>query len=109
MIGGDANRQLAFFGRKIGPDPASIDACKIGGIAANNSSGMCCGVGGNSYHTMASMRLMLADGARLDTADAKSVESFRASHKTLLDGLAALSADTAPTPTRWRGSNENTA
>ena len=93
MIGGDANRQLAFFGRKIGPDPASIDACKIGGIAANNSSGMCCGVGGNSYHTMASMRLMLADGARLDTAEAKSVESFRASHKSLLDGLAALSAD----------------
>ena len=30
---------------------------------------------------------MLADGARLDTADAKSVASFRASHKALLDGL----------------------
>jgi D-lactate dehydrogenase len=43
IIGASANRRLAPFGRKIGPDPASIDSCKIGGIAANNASGMCCG------------------------------------------------------------------
>ncbi len=41
VIGGDANRYLAPFQRKIGPDPASINAAKIGGIAANNASGMC--------------------------------------------------------------------
>ena len=29
---------------KIGPDPSSIDSCMMGGIVANNSSGMCCGV-----------------------------------------------------------------
>jgi D-lactate dehydrogenase len=40
VIGAEANRRLAGFGRKIGPDPASIDSCKIGGIAANNASGM---------------------------------------------------------------------
>ncbi len=43
VIGAQANAWLAPFGRKIGPDPASINACKIGGIVANNASGMCCG------------------------------------------------------------------
>lgn len=43
VVGGHANRLLAPFGKKIGPDPASLSACHIGGIAANNASGMCCG------------------------------------------------------------------
>jgi len=43
VIGANANAVLAPFQRKIGPDPASINAAKIGGIVANNSSGMCCG------------------------------------------------------------------
>ena len=46
------NFRLAPLGRKIGPDPASINACKIGGIAANNASGMCCGTAQNSYRTL---------------------------------------------------------
>ncbi len=50
VIGSEANRHLARFGRKIGPDPASINACKIGGIATNNASGMCCGTAQNSYN-----------------------------------------------------------
>ncbi len=45
VLGGVANRSLAPHGRKIGPDPASLDAAMIGGIAANNASGMCCGTG----------------------------------------------------------------
>ena len=93
MIGGEANRRLAPFGRKIGPDPASIDAAKIGGIAANNASGMCCGVGANSYHMLASLRVVLADGAVLDTADPQGVAAFRISHKPLLDGLARIAED----------------
>ena len=48
IVGGEVNLRLAPFGRKIGPDPASINACKIGGIAANNASGMCCGTAQNS-------------------------------------------------------------
>jgi D-lactate dehydrogenase len=90
LIGAAANRRLAPHGRKIGPDPASIDAAMIGGIAANNASGMCCGTAQNSYHTLAGMRLVLADGAVLDTEDAASVAAFRASHAALLDGLADL-------------------
>jgi D-lactate dehydrogenase len=91
VIGGHANRLLAPHGRKIGPDPASIDAAKIGGIAANNASGMCCGTRENSYHTLAGMRVVLADGAVLDTEDAASVAAFRQSHAELLLGLAMLS------------------
>jgi D-lactate dehydrogenase len=62
---------------RIGPDPASIDSAMIGGIAANNASGMCCGVDQNSYKTVADMRLLLVDGTVLDTADPASVAAFR--------------------------------
>ena len=78
VIGAAANRGLAPFGRKIGPDPASIDAAMIGGIAANNASGMCCGTAQNSYHTLAGMRVVLADGTVLDTRDADESRGVRA-------------------------------
>ncbi|WP_375741415.1 FAD-binding and (Fe-S)-binding domain-containing protein [Pseudomonas boanensis] len=94
VIGAQANAWLAPFGRKIGPDPASINACKIGGIVANNASGMCCGTAQNSYHTLAGLRLVLADGTLLDTEDASSVAAFRNSHATLLDQLAELGRQT---------------
>ena len=41
LVGGHVNARLSRYGRKIGPDPASIGSAMIGGIAANNSSGMC--------------------------------------------------------------------
>ncbi|MDB6145502.1 MAG: FAD/FMN-dependent dehydrogenase [Pseudomonas sp.] len=94
VIGAQANAWLAPFGRKIGPDPASINACKIGGIVANNSSGMCCGTAQNSYYTLAGIRLVLADGSRLDTEDAGSVAAFRDSHADLLENLARLGRET---------------
>jgi D-lactate dehydrogenase len=94
IIGGEVNYRLAPHGRKIGPDPASISACKIGGIAANNASGMCCGTAQNSYRTLAGLRVVFADGAVLDTEDASSVARFRASHAALVDELARLGAAT---------------
>ncbi|MGL4271067.1 MAG: FAD-binding oxidoreductase, partial [Pseudomonas paracarnis] len=94
VIGAQANAWLAPFGRKIGPDPASINACKIGGIVANNASGMCCGTAQNTYHTLAGIRLVLADGSRLDTEDAASVQAFRQSHSALLERLALLGRET---------------
>jgi D-lactate dehydrogenase len=90
VIGAEANRRLAGFARKIGPDPASIDSCRIGGIAANNASGMCCGTSDNSYQTMVSMRVILADGTLVDTGDAGSVAAFRRSHAGLLAALDEL-------------------
>nr|WP_281459832.1 FAD-binding and (Fe-S)-binding domain-containing protein [Pseudomonas sp. P13] len=94
VIGAQANAWLAPFGRKIGPDPASINACKIGGIVANNASGMCCGTAQNTYHTLAGIRLVLADGTRLDTEDETSVATFRTSHGELLERLATLGRET---------------
>ncbi|MCW8889149.1 MAG: FAD-binding oxidoreductase [Sedimenticola sp.] len=94
VVGAWANDYLAPFHRKIGPDPASINAAKIGGIAANNASGMCCGTAQNSYNTLASMRVVLADGAILDTSDEASIEKFRKSHAKLLDELSDLAKAT---------------
>ncbi|ALE89765.1 FAD-binding and (Fe-S)-binding domain-containing protein [Pseudomonas versuta] len=94
VIGAQANAWLAPFGRKIGPDPASINACKIGGIVANNASGMCCGTAQNTYHTLAGLRVVLADGTRVDTEDASSVAAFRQSHGPLLEQLATLARET---------------
>jgi len=98
VIGAEANAALAPLGRKIGPDPASIGACMVGGIAANNASGMCCGTAQNSYQTVESMVLVLADGTRLDTADGGSRRAFAGSHRELLDGLAALRDEIAADP-----------
>jgi D-lactate dehydrogenase len=90
VIGASANRRLAPMQRKIGPDPASIDAAMIGGIAANNASGMCCGTAQNSYRTLESLRVVLADGSVLDTADAASRTAFAQRRPQLLQGLAQL-------------------
>ncbi|MCP4126556.1 MAG: FAD-binding oxidoreductase [Gammaproteobacteria bacterium] len=99
VIGGLANSRLAPFNKKIGPDPASINAAKIGGIAANNASGMCCGTAQNSYRTLSGMRIIFADGAILDTRDQTSLDAFQTSHAELLSGIAGLAkkvqADTA--------------
>ena len=98
VIGAQANAWLAPFGRKIGPDPASINACKIGGIVANNASGMCCGTAQNTYHTLAGLRVVLADGTRVDTEDANNVAAFRQSHAPLLEQLATLARETRANP-----------
>ncbi len=90
IIGARANQLLAPFQRKIGPDPASINACKIGGIAANNASGMCCGTAANSYKTLTSMTIILHDGTIVDTGDPLSVAAFKQSHGVFLDQLKSL-------------------
>lgn len=92
LTGERVNALLAPFGRKIGPDPASINAAMIGGIAANNASGMCCGTSENSYKTLGSLRIIFADGTVLDTSDTKSKEDFRQTHAELVDGIAAMAA-----------------
>ena len=100
LIGGEVNRLLAAYKKKhncdtqykIGPDPASIESCMIGGIVANNSSGMCCGVKQNTYHTLQDMRVVLVDGTVLDTSDAASRAAFEVSHATLLGKLSGLAS-----------------
>ncbi|EPI3058908.1 FAD-binding and (Fe-S)-binding domain-containing protein [Campylobacter upsaliensis] len=90
VIGSDANEALKPFGKKIGPDPATINNASIGGIFSNNSSGMCCGVKQNSYQTIKSVRIILNDGFILDTSKEESLKEFQSSHKNLANGLLAL-------------------
>ncbi len=98
LTGGKVNAVLKSYGRKIGPDPASIDAAMIGGIAANNASGMCCGTTENSYKTMESMRIILADGSLLDTSDPKSKEQFRQTHQQLIQDISEIAASVKANP-----------
>jgi D-lactate dehydrogenase len=90
VIGGHLNRLLALHGTRIGPDPASIDAATIGGILINNSSGMCCGVAQNSYHTLDSLGVLLADGTFVDTAREDADAQLRRARPDLHAGLLAL-------------------
>lgn len=98
LTGAQVNALLKPYRRKIGPDPASIQTCRIGGIAANNASGMCCGVQHNSYHTLAAMTVILADGSVLDTGSLVSVARFRQSHANLLNELVTLRAELLAQP-----------
>lgn len=98
VIGAHANQALAPYACKIGPDPASISSCKIGGIAANNASGMCCGVKNNSYHTLASIKVIFSDGTKLNTNDESSCEHFLSKHHYFVESLMALVADIKAQP-----------
>ncbi len=90
MIGGDVNQLLKKWGRKIGPDPASINAAMMGGILSNNSSGMCCGVTGNAYHTLRSMAFMLTDGSYYDTAIEADYQRFEIEQTIIFQEIKKL-------------------
>jgi D-lactate dehydrogenase len=87
VIGARANQYLQPYHRKIGPDPASINAAMIGGIISNNSSGMVCGVKNNAYHTLKSIRFMLANGRLYDTSKPDDYARFNDTETTLCQGL----------------------
>lgn len=84
------NARLTRFGRKLGPDPASEIACTIGGVVANNSSGMACGTAQNSYQTVESMVVVLPSGTIVDTGAADADERLRQLEPALYRGLARL-------------------
>ena len=90
IIGSYANLLLKPYQTKIGPDPASINHCKIGGIAANNSSGMCCGTAQNSYNTLSGLKLILANGSQLDTSNAESRTEFTKQNPEIITGIAHM-------------------
>ncbi|MGN9845439.1 FAD-binding and (Fe-S)-binding domain-containing protein [Nonomuraea sp. H19] len=84
------NARLAPYGRKLGPDPASESACTIGGVVANNSSGMTCGTHANTYQTLESMTLVLPSGTVLDVGAADADERLRTLEPDLAQGLTRL-------------------
>ncbi|WP_372593356.1 FAD-binding and (Fe-S)-binding domain-containing protein [Actinotalea sp.] len=84
------NARLARYGRKLGPDPASEAACTIGGVVANNSSGMACGTAENSYRTVESLVAVLPSGTVVDTGAPDADAALRAHEPELVEGLLAL-------------------
>lgn len=90
LIGAEVNHLLKPYGRVFGPDPASVGAAMIGGIVANNASGMNCGVHANSDRLLVSAEMILADGTILDTGDEKSRAEFRTSHPDFLRRIEEL-------------------
>lgn len=94
VIGSMANAVLKPYGKKIGPDPATINHAMIGGIFNNNSSGMCCGVKQNSYNTIKSVRVILSDGSVLDTSDraceSENLATFIKEHEPLVTRILNL-------------------
>ena len=84
------NTELARYGRKVGPDPASESACTIGGVVANNSSGMACGTVENTYRTLDSMVVVLPSGTVVDTGAADADVRLRELEPELFDGLLRL-------------------
>src|SRR4051812_39318443 len=84
------NTRLARYGRKLGPDPASESACTIGGVVANNSSGMACGTQLNTYRTLESAVLVLPSGTVLDTGAPDADDRLRTLEPEIYEGLARL-------------------
>ncbi len=87
---GHANRVLALHGRKLGPDPASTDIATLGGVIANNSGGMRCGVTHDSYETVRGLSFVLPSGTAIDSADPGAEQRFAAAEPELASGLEAI-------------------
>jgi D-lactate dehydrogenase len=87
---GHANGVLAPYGRKLGPDPASTDIACVGGVLANNSGGMRCGVVADSYSTVRSMIFALPSGTVIDTATPDAADRFAAAEPELAKGLVQI-------------------
>ncbi|MFD4505361.1 FAD-binding and (Fe-S)-binding domain-containing protein [Streptomyces sp. NPDC058457] len=84
------NTRLAAYGRKLGPDPASETACTIGGVVANNSSGMACGTELNTYRTLESAVLVLPSGTVIDTGSPDADDRLRSLEPAIHAGLTRL-------------------
>lgn len=88
ITGAMVNAKLKPYRKKIGPDPSSINSAMMGGILSNNSSGMCCGVHLNSYHTTKHIRFILPDGKIFSTALKPDYERFEKECTDIFNAIA---------------------
>ena len=93
-----ANLALHGYGYRLGPDPASASACTIGGVVANNSSGMCCGTTQNAYKTLSSVSFMLPSGTFIDSAKPDAERQFAAAEPALTAGLMEIKREIETDP-----------
>jgi D-lactate dehydrogenase len=92
------NARLMRHGRKLGPDPASEIACTIGGVVANNSSGMACGTEQNTYRTLRSAIIVLPNGTVVDTGAEHADATLKGSSPALWHTLTDLRAQVLEDP-----------
>ena len=92
------NARLARMGRKLGPDPASEIACTMGGVIANNSSGMACGIAENTYQTLESATVLLANGEIINTGDWDSDAQLKAKASDLYQTLGQIKEEISARP-----------
>lgn len=92
------NARLARYKRKLGPDPASEIAATIGGVIANNSSGMACGTHHNSYRTLRGLTMVLPSGTVVDTTASDADALLAAAEPELHAGLTRLRENIAGRP-----------
>lgn len=95
---GQVNLALKRYGRVLGPDPASSAVACVGGVVANNSSGMTAGVAHNPYQTVASMTFILPNGQAINTAAPDAEEAFAAAAPELTAGLMTIKAEIEADP-----------
>ena len=81
----EINNRLKPYGYKFGPDPASEIAATVGGVIANNSSGMVCGTAENAYKTILSAQIIFSDGSSLDTASSDAEARLKEIQPDLFD------------------------
>ncbi|MGD8269507.1 MAG: FAD-binding and (Fe-S)-binding domain-containing protein [Desulfobacterales bacterium] len=98
ILGAEANGYLAQYGKKIGPDPASVNSAKIGGIVSNNACGMASGVEDNSMGTVTGMRIIFSDDTLLDTRDEESRNAFIKTRADIIERVTALARDLKDDP-----------
>ena len=99
ITGSMVNNYLKKHKRKIGPDPSSIDAAMMGGILSNNSSGMCCGVSLNSYHTTKHIRFILPSGQSFSTEKPSDYARFEQECPDIFNSIFSLRQQIADNPT----------
>jgi FAD/FMN-containing dehydrogenase len=82
------NDRLAPLGKQFGPDPSSMESCRIGGMIANNASGVHHRMWGAVVDNVLSLTLMLSDGQVVQTSPIKvgSPEHASRSRADTLEG-----------------------
>ncbi len=90
IIGNRVNQILKPYGLMFSPDPASKNSAMVGGIVMNNASGMNCGTHANSDKILKSVKIVLADGTKLDTASQESRKTFAAVRPDIIKGIEKL-------------------
>ena len=93
-----ANLALQPYGYRLGPDPASSSVATVGGVIANNASGMCCGTVENSYKTLESISFLLPSGTRINTAEPDAENQFLLAEPELAQGLLEIKQEIEKDP-----------